>query len=222
MFCVHPLARSPQARLRITGRICPMRGNNPSPEHTCRVGDRRGMTTERPGSPVTFCDGHHTDIANRALAQHQPLSNVGVAHSWIAGHMRRVARSAYRHRARPWTGAHEEAPSLTTIPHPAPPLDDYRVVAARRPADASPGVRHPRPGSITCRHERAWLRSTDLADGDAQPPGARGHGRRRGVESARGRAHHVTRCPGSRAVTTTPGPHLPDHSPVTFPGCARS
>ena len=143
MFCVHPLARSPQARLRITGRICPMRGNNPSPEHTCRVGDRRGMTTERPGSPVTFCDGHHTDIANRALAQHQPLSNVGVAHSWIAGHMRRVARSAYRHRARPWTGAHEEAPSLTTIPHPAPPLDDYRVVAARQPAGASPGVRHP-------------------------------------------------------------------------------
>ena len=31
---------------------------------------------------------------------------------------------------------------MITIPHPALPLDDYRVVPARQPAGASTGVRH--------------------------------------------------------------------------------
>ena len=28
-----------------------------------RASDRRGMTAQRPGSPVTFCAGHRTDFA---------------------------------------------------------------------------------------------------------------------------------------------------------------
>src|SRR5215472_14522646 len=83
-------------------------------------------------------------------------------------------RSAHRHRARPWTGAYEDSPSLTTIPHSAPPLGDYRVVAGRQPAGASLAsgihdlvrslVGTSAPGCAVPASPR----------GDAQPPGARG------------------------------------------------
>jgi hypothetical protein len=52
-----------------------------------RAGDRRGITAQRPGSPVTFCDGHRTDFAT-ASGQRRLAAGIFAANQVVIASLR--------------------------------------------------------------------------------------------------------------------------------------
>src|SRR5215472_11995489 len=131
-----------------------------------------------PGSPVTFGDGHRTDFANRALAQHQPLANDGVAHSGIAGRISerpryaarpgRAAPSGYPRRpgaTRSRAAASRGAPRMTHADQ------DKRARSWPRPGDGRGQSRRPpgRPPQPTARPLDATSRRQQQRWGEGWP-----------------------------------------------------